>query len=154
MLKRFRKLLEKSETPDAAGKTNTDDLRLAAAALLVEAARMDENFDDAERAAIKDALERRFELSGTEAEALLAEGEAAQDAAVDLYKFARSINAALAPEDRRQVIEMLWEVVYADGSLDHYEASLIRKLSGLLHVPDSESAEARQRVLANREAGT
>ena len=150
MLKRLKKLLAAPESGEPA--CEEADLRLAAAALLVEAAHMDEAFDDAERAAVQGALGKRFGLSGEEAAALLASGEAAQEEATDLYRFARSINAALAPEDRRQVIEMLWEVVYADGSLHPYEASLIRKLSGLLHVPDSESARARQKILAEIES--
>ena len=146
MLKRIKKLLEKPEAVRAS--PGADELRLAAAALLVEAAHMDEEFDGDERGAASRALERRFDISTAEADALLGDGEAAQASATDLYQFAKAINEALAPEDRRQIIEMLWEVVYADGVLHPYEASLMRKLSGLLHVPDRDSAEVRQKVLA------
>jgi len=147
MLKRIKKLLEKPEAVTASA--GADELRLAAAALLVEAAHMDEDFDAEERGAASRALEQRFDISAAEADALLGDGEAAQADATDLYQFARAINDALAPEDRRQIIEMLWEVVYADGELHPYEASLMRKLSGLLHVPDGDSARARQKVLAS-----
>ena len=62
--------------------------------------------------------------------------------------FTRAVNDGFAPEDRIQVIEMLWEVVYADGELHDYEASLLRRITGLLYVSDRDSGEARKRVLA------
>ena len=62
--------------------------------------------------------------------------------------FTRAIKDALPPEERIGVLEMLWEVVYADGRLHDYEASLLRRVAGLLYVSDRDSGEARLRVLA------
>ena len=47
-----------------------------------------------------------------------------------------------------RLIEKMWEIVYADGVLDDYEANLLRRVAGLIYVPDRESGAARQRVLA------
>lgn len=147
MLKRFKKIFGSLEPEVAELDVVNSRLKLSAAALLVEAALMDENFDETEKIAIKQVLQRQFDLDEKDANSLLNKAEEEQEKSVDVYKFAQSVNKALAPEDREQIIEMLWEVVYADGLLDDYEAALIRKLTGLLHVNDSESAKARQRVL-------
>ena len=68
--------------------------------------------------------------------------------ATELFHFTRIVNERLSPEQRVELIEMLWEVAYADGVLDQYEDSLLRRIGGLIYVPDRERGMARQRVLA------
>jgi uncharacterized tellurite resistance protein B-like protein len=130
-----------------AGRTSRDELQLALAALLVEAAASDDHFDGRERAVIERLLERRFSLSLDDARALLADGEAAAGRAVEIYHFARIVNERLSPAERVELIEMLWQVAYADGVLDQYEDSLLRRVAGLIYVPDRDRGLARQRVL-------
>jgi uncharacterized tellurite resistance protein B-like protein len=120
-----------------------DGLQLALTALLVEAADSDDHFDERERAVIKQMLERRFELSHDEARALLVAGERE----AELFHLTRIINERLSFEQRVELVEMLWQVAYADGVLDQYEDSLLRRVSGLIYVPDRERGMARQRVL-------
>ena len=127
---------------------SVDELQLAAAALLVEAAHLDESYDDVERLAVAHAVTQEFELSEEECETLLQQAEAAQHEATDLYRFVRKLDASLGREDRLRLIEMLWRVVYSDGELHPYESNLILRIAGMLHVTDRERAEARQRVLA------
>jgi hypothetical protein len=62
----------------------------------------------------------------------------------------RIINNRLPPEQRVAVIEMLWQVVYADGSVDDYESNLVRRVAGLLHVSDRDAGEARKRAIAGQ----
>ena len=121
--------------------------QLAAAALLVEAATMDDSFDATERATILQLLSGRFGLSAEEGEELLADAEAEVDRANQLYAFTKPIKDAFGHEERVEVVEMLWEVAYADGELHDYEASLIRRVTGLLHVSDRDSGAARKRAL-------
>jgi uncharacterized tellurite resistance protein B-like protein len=125
-----------------------DGLQLALTALLVEAAHSDDHFDEGERAVIKQLVERRFKLSHSEARALLAAGEREAGRSAELFHFTRIINEQLSFEQRVELIEMLWEVAYADGVLDQYEDSLLRRVGGLVYVPDRERGMARQRVLA------
>jgi uncharacterized tellurite resistance protein B-like protein len=124
-----------------------DELQVALTALLVEAAYSDDHFDQAERAVIAQLIERRFKLSQGDALALLAQGEAAATESAELFHFTRIINRRLSVAERVELVEMLWEVAYADGVLDEYEDSLLRRVSGLIYVPDPERGMARQRVL-------
>jgi uncharacterized tellurite resistance protein B-like protein len=124
-----------------------DELQLALTALLIEVAYSDDHFDDAERRIIGQLIERRFNLSHPEARGLLADAEAAASESTELFHFSRIINERLSFEQRVELIEMLWQVAYVDGVLDEYEDSLLRRVGGLIYVPDRERGMARQRVL-------
>ncbi len=134
---------------DAVAEDGPDDpLHLAAAALLVEAASLDDKFTEAERRTIAAVLESRFGLTPDEVEALIGRASSAVAESAQLYGFTRTLKDGLEAEERVRVIEMLWEVACADGKVDSYESGLVRRVAGLLFVPDKESGEARQRVLA------
>lgn len=139
--------------PEAGAPTRADDARRALAALLVEAARADDRYEDAERAWIERVLATRYRLSPAEARALREEGEAAQAEAVDLHRFALALRRAVPHEERIGLVEALWEVVYADGEREMHESALMRQLCGLLHVSDRDAGLARQRVLARLKKG-
>ncbi len=146
MINRLRKLLSgELETP--AGNHAADELQLAAASLLVEAARLDGVYDAIERDALTGALMRRFELSGEETESLIEAAEQAQDDSAQLHRFVKTIRDDFSADERIEMIEMLWEVVYADGELHPYEANLMRRVGGLLYVTDRDRGAARKRVL-------
>ena len=123
------------------------ELEIALTALLVEAAYSDDHFEQTERAIIARLLEHRFALSASEASALLAAGEVAASESTELFHFTRIVNERLSPEQRIELVEMLWEVAYAGRVLDKYEDSLLRRIGGLIYVPDRESGMARRRVL-------
>lgn len=147
MLARLKALFADSsaQRPEAAG--GGDECRLAAAVLLVEAAQMQEPFTEVEAGVIRDVLRRRFGADEQEAEELLSEARAEQASASGLVRFTRTIKERFSPEQRVEVIEMLWEVVLADGVTHPYEASLLRRVAGLLYVPDLQVGAARKRVL-------
>ncbi len=67
------------------------------------------------------------------------------------FRFTQVINDRYSLEQRIELMEMLWEVVYADGSIDALEDTLLRRLGGLIYVPDRERGAARQRVLQRRQ---
>ncbi len=75
-------------------------------------------------------------------------GEQAEDDAVDLFGWTRTLKDAYDADERLRLVEGLWEVVYADGVLHEYEANLLRRIAGLIYVPDRDVGLARQRVLA------
>jgi uncharacterized tellurite resistance protein B-like protein len=123
------------------------DPRLSVAVLLVEAARQDDQFDVQERAVIEQLLTQKYSLTAEECAALLAAGEARAGELVQLHGHTSAIFETMTPEERIGVIEMLWEVAYADGVLDPEEDLLIRRVAGLIYVTDRERVLARQRVV-------
>lgn len=144
----LKHLLALFDDPDAAVDLTPEDSREAVAALLVEVARADGDYDDDEKARIARTLATRYGLSPGEAVALRDVGEAAQAQATDLVRFTRAIKRCVPHEERVAVIEAIWEIAYADGARDDAEAALVRKLCGLLYVEDREAGLARQRVAA------
>ena len=146
MIDRIRKLVFGTESRSS-GVSVSSEPEAAAAALLVEAALIDGEFDDAERKTVSRLLSSRFDVSENEVNELLAEAEARVDAAVELHGFARRAKDAFDHDARIELMEMLWEVAYADGVIHDYEANLMRRLGGLLHVSDRDSGNARKRVL-------
>ena len=120
---------------------------LAAAALLIETAYMDEEFDESERAVISDLVQRRFDLDSAVCQDLLVEAESAVVRSQQLYEFTRAVNDRFTPEQRIEIMEMLWEVVYADGEVHDFEVSLLRRVGGLIYVSDRDRGLARQRVV-------
>ena len=121
---------------------------LAAAALLVEAARVDGYFGPEERQQVHRLLVERFGLDPGDAGALMAEAEAAAEESSDWQGFTRQLNEAYDQAGRIALLEMLWTVIDADGRVDMLEASLMRRLPPLLHVSDRDNVEARQRARA------
>lgn len=134
--------------PGTADGNPEDDLHLAAAALLVEAASLDDDFTENERKTIAALLESQFDLDSDDVEALIGRASSAVADSAQLYGFTRILKDRLRPDERVRIIEMLWEVACADGEVHSYESGLVRRVAGLLFVPDKESGEARQRVLA------
>ena len=120
--------------------------QVAAAALLVEAALSDGSFGATERQVIAGILGRHFDVPPSLADRLLEEAETAARDAVEWHGFTRVVKEATSHEERVDLIELLWEVALADEELHDYEASLIRRLCGLLYVSGRESAEARNRA--------
>ena len=144
MLDRILVLLTHSETVVSVDRR--EDLQVAAAALLVEAARMDDRFDESERRTVEGLLSARFHLSADETRRLLDAAERAADQSTQLFRFTQTVAQNLSPAERAGLIEMLWEVAYADGILAPQEDALIRRIAGLVYVPDSERTAARRRV--------
>jgi len=153
MFERVMAVLTGDERAFSDRRNESDDLQVAVAALLVEAARMDDRFDPAERTAILRVLSARFGLSAAATGALLQAAEQAATASSQLFRFTRIIAERWSPEERVGVIEMMWEVVLADDVLAPDEDALLRRVAGLINVEDRERAEARRRVIERR-AGT
>jgi uncharacterized tellurite resistance protein B-like protein len=145
MIERLLNFLTAMETPAEAPKP--DELELAVAVLLIEAARMDEHFDAAERTIIERLLAERFDLTPEAVSKLVEASEQMVQNTAQYFPFTREISKRLSMEQRVGIIEMLWEVAYADGVLDPHEDMLLRQIAGLIHVPDRDRGLARQRAL-------
>ncbi|MGV6802551.1 MAG: tellurite resistance TerB family protein [bacterium] len=125
--------------------------QLAFAALLVEAARSDENYTSDEEKTITRILQKQFSLALQDAIALREQAQAAQEKALDLYQFSSQIKNKFTPEEQISLIESMWEIILTDGQRDPYEDMLMRRLAGLIYLPDAELQAARRRVLARHQ---
>ncbi|MBU2583252.1 MAG: TerB family tellurite resistance protein [Alphaproteobacteria bacterium] len=125
----------------------SSDHRAEVAALLVEAARMDQQFGEAERQTITNLLTRRFELTGEEAATLITAADERMAQSAHYFPLTHEINTNLSAQEKVEIIEMLWSVAYADGTLDPHEDQLIRQIAGLIHVTDRDRMLARKRAL-------
>ena len=123
------------------------ELRLAAAPLLVEAAKPDAELDSTERARIATLLAGRFGMDGADVAELIEAADEETELAGRLYGFTKEVRLNFDHAERISMIEMLWEVAYADGSLHDFESNMLRRVAGLLYVTDRDSGEARKRVL-------
>lgn len=123
-----------------------DDYRLAAAALLVHAAAIDGDMSQAERDKLHSLVKRRFDLDDGAADELIDKATVAEQEAVDLYHFASLLNRTLDEQGRARIIEMMWEIVYADGRRDELEDNLLWRAADLLGVSPRQRIELRQRI--------
>ncbi len=123
-----------------------DDYRLAAAALLVHAAAIDGDMSQAERDKLHGIVKRRFGLDDGAADELIDKATVAEHEAVDLYHFTSLLNRTLDEDGRARVVEMMWEIVYADGRRDELEDNLLWRAADLLGVSPRQRIELRQRI--------
>jgi uncharacterized tellurite resistance protein B-like protein len=151
MFESFRKFLaDVSQGGKHPAQFEANDYRLAAAALLVHAAEIDGNISDVERTTLHQVIKRHFDLDETQTNTLLAEATQAEHEAVDLYHFTRLLNRALDEDGRRRMVEMMWEIVYADGRATEFESNLIWRAADLLGISSRERIELGRRVASER----
>lgn len=141
MLDRLKSLFE-SETETVAPAV--DQVHLAAAALLVRAAQMDGEIGGHEKQVLDRITGPSFGLSAEEAQALLALAEQEANEANDLFHWTNLINKNFEYPHKLMLVELLWQVVLADGVIDDYESNLIRRVAGLIHVSDVDAGQAKQ----------
>jgi uncharacterized tellurite resistance protein B-like protein len=123
-----------------------DDYRLAAAALLVHAATIDGEMSPRERDKLHTVIKQGFALDDAATAELVDRATAAEHEAVDLYHFTSLLNRVLDEPGRARVIEMMWQIVYADGRRDELEDNLLWRAADLLGVSPRERIELRQRI--------
>lgn len=152
MIERIRAFFRDQVLATGPAAAPADALRRATAALLVEVMVTDRLVDDAEAHRIRELLARRFQLTDTQAGELLelARLEAAE--ATSLYQFTALVNEHFSPLDKYELIHNLWEVAYADGSLDKHEEALIRHVAELIHLPHTGFVQVRNQARARRRA--
>jgi len=126
-----------------------EELRVAAAALLVNASAIDGQVAPEERRKLKTLLQERFELSHNDCRRLIREAEAREREAVDLYGFTSVVCAQLDQDGRKRIIEMLWEMAMADGVVHEFETNLIWRVAELLGVSAHDRVMLRK-IVASR----
>jgi uncharacterized tellurite resistance protein B-like protein len=130
-----------------------NDYRLAAAALLVHAATIDGSETAAEQEKLRSVLKARFSLDDAATDELIEAATAAERDAVDLYHFTSLLNRSLDEEGRRGIVEMMWEIVFADGRVGEFEDNLMWRAADLLGVSSRDRIALRRRIAGERADG-
>jgi uncharacterized tellurite resistance protein B-like protein len=153
MFESFRKFLsDVAEGGKHPAHFEHNDYRLAAAALLVHTAAIDGNISDLERDKLHAMVKQQFGLDEATTDELVAEATEAEHEAIDLYHFTSLINRSLDEDGRRRIVEMMWEIVYADGRATEFESNLLWRAADLLGISSRERIELGQRVASRRGA--
>ena len=135
MLKKFFKTDKKKDS-------NNNMLIIA---LLIHAAKIDENYSENEREII---LKTTMELSKTnhdEAEKLLKLAEKKEAESNQIVEYTKEIKK-YSMDFRLKIIEIIWKIVYSDGTKDNYESNLIRRICGLLYISDKDNGIIKMKV--------
>lgn len=148
MIANLKKLFEANfgGTPAAGTLTRLEPIELVTATLLVELTRADFNSSEHEMTMARHLLAERFGIDAQAVQSLVEQAQTRAEQAVSLHEFTHRLNRELDPTEKSSVIEMLWRVSLADQRLDKHEEQLIRRVAGLLHVPDRELLRLREKV--------
>ena len=135
----FKKIFGKKD------EENLNNKNVLITALLIHAAKIDDNYTDVEKKIIKKALISLNTVTSSEAEELLKKGEKIEQESNQIVAFTREIKKN-SMEFRLKIIEILWKIVYSDGSSDSYESNLIRRVCGLLYISDRDSGMIKLKI--------
>lgn len=147
MLNAIRRFFDQNIATGTDAPPDEHRLQVATAALLAEVMRLDDQAEPERRAVLK-AVQQRFGLSDDEAHALVDLAEAEAREAVDYYQFTSLINREFSAAQKVHVVELLWQVVYADATLSAHEHHVMRKIADLLYIPHGDYIAAKLRAKA------
>ena len=135
----FKKIFKKEVEKD------DDKKNILITALLVHAAKIDNNYTDIEKTIIKKALVSLNAVTSKDAEELLKMAEEKEQESNQIIEFTREIKKNPL-EFRLKIIEILWKIVYSDSTSDDYESNLIRRVCGLLYISDKDSGMIKLKI--------
>jgi uncharacterized tellurite resistance protein B-like protein len=156
MLDRLREFIADVVSPGTHAPPSFDDTgyRLAATALLVHVISLDGAPSDVEKKKLHALLESRFGLDPGTANKLIAAAMLVEGEAVDLYHFTSVIMRSLNEAGRLRIIEMMWELVYADGKVSEFEENVVWRAADLLGVSSRDRIDLKHRVAGRSAAAT
>jgi uncharacterized tellurite resistance protein B-like protein len=149
MIDLVRRFFEKGQGTGSAdqGTTESHDVRVAVCALFLEMANIDGKFSASEQDYVISLLKREYGLSDQHVVDLMEASQKGLKDSIDLWQFTNLINQNYSRDEKIQIIEMVWQIVYADGRLDKHEDYLVHKLAKLLRLTDKDLIDAKLKVL-------
>jgi uncharacterized tellurite resistance protein B-like protein len=156
MLERLREFIADVVSPTTPGQQSFDDTgyRLAATALLVHVISLDGAPSDLEKQKLHGLLESRFGLDPGTADKLIVAATLVEGEAVDLYHFTSVIMRSVNEEGRLRIVEMMWELVYADGKVSEFEENVVWRAADLLGISSRDRIDLKHRVAGSATSGT
>ena len=143
-LKKF--IADTSRRPEGDGGFAENDYRLATAALLIHVANVDGKVEPAERQRLREIIEQRFGLDEAATTRLIERAERSDKEAVDFFHFTNILKRSLDDDGRQKIIEMMWDVVFADGEVTEFEENVVWRIAELLGVSTRDRVLLRQKV--------
>ena len=123
---------------------NKDDTTLIPA-LLIHAAKIDENYSEVEKKIITRAIMDLNKFDFDKAQQVLKDAEKKEEESNQIIEFTREIKK-YPIEFRLKIIEIIWKIVYSDGKNDSYESTLIRRICGLLYISDKDNGLVKLKI--------
>ncbi len=149
MFKNIKNFFDTAKTNEDENQEYLDEDIFAVLSLLIEASKIDGIVSNDEIDLIKKILITKFHLNPQKAEKSIDFVLHKSDEKIEIYSDIKVILDSMDHDERISVIEMLWEIILSDGKVDEYEANLIWRICGLLHVSGTESSMAKKRALGN-----
>lgn len=152
MLNALQDFLARLNRDEDTGDEENEE-QLAVAALLVHAVAIDGTVEDAERDKIRQVLRREFSLDDAATRELIRRAREKDSEAVDLYTFTSVLKRHMDEEERKRVVAMLWQIVYADGEVHEFEDNLVWRVAELLGISSRDRMILKQRISSGRGEG-
>lgn len=149
MIDLVKKFFGKIKQNDSAAqpRERVHDVRIATCALFLEMANIDGEFSDSEKMNILSILKDKYDLQDENADALMEASKEELRKSIDLWRFTKLINDNYSQEEKKQIVEMLWTILYADGNMDKHEDYLVHKLANLLNLSHKELIDTKLKIL-------
>ena len=135
----FKKFFKKDK------KENSKDKNVLIIALLIHAAKIDEHYSESKKKIITQTIMELNEINFNEAEKLLKLAEKKEEESNQIVEFTKEIKK-YSMDFRLKIIEIIWKIVYSDGTNDNYESNLIRRICGLLYISDKDNGIIKTKV--------
>lgn len=145
MLGAFKKIFNGSKKEESPEERQLK-LKVATSVILLEAATADSNFSPQEQEKIVEILKSRFNMNDESVKELIDESENERQSSTDLWYFTNIINENLNNEEKYSLMELVWEVIYSDGTLDKFENYIAHKLLNMLNIDHSKFIELKMKV--------
>jgi uncharacterized tellurite resistance protein B-like protein len=146
LIKKFFARVEKNESKER-HRERPHDARIATCALLLEMANIDGEFSASERESMITILKANYHIPDEYIDQIIKAANEELKQSVDLWRFTNLINQNYSVEEKRRIIEMVWEIAYRDGRLDKHEDYLMHKLAKLLHLTHKQLIQAKMKVI-------
>ena len=147
MLGRIREIFISNAAVEETEQSHEERVRIATCVLMLEAATADSEYSEEESAHMLQTLRTRYKLSKDDAEELMEVTRQRREESFDLWQFTNQININCAIDEKLEIVEEIWRVVYADGHLDGHEDYLMHKFRKLLNLTHKQLIDAKVKVL-------
>jgi len=144
----LKKRLLRPPVVESVGQNGEDyeRIQIATCIILLEVAKSDDEFSSIEKTTVTAILKKKFQLSPEAAEELIGIAERKRDESIDLWQFTNLVNKNYTKEEKKKIVESVWQIIYADEKLDKYEDHFVHKLAKLLQLKHKDLIESKLKV--------